>query len=86
MRPINQPVKPPIAAPRPSSVAARAGFRFNLEAVPCAVCFAVVLTALRANFALIDIGPRYPFTSMAIACRHRKMRTRLAGLPVGVGG
>ena len=47
---------------------ARAGSRFNFEAVPWAVCFAVDLTALRATAFLIDGMPlRYPFAAAAIA-------------------
>jgi hypothetical protein len=74
VRPISQPVKPPIAAPRPNSVTARAGFRFNFEAVPYAVCFAVDLTALRANFALIDMELMYPVRPGANRNRPRNLR------------
>ena len=44
-RPIHQPTRTPMPAPIARRVTVRKGLRVNFDAVPCAVCFAVVLTA-----------------------------------------
>src|SRR5262249_51870606 len=59
-RPSSQNAAAPIAAPTPSKVVVRIGSRFSFETVPWAVCFAVVLTALRASVDLSAIRLRYP--------------------------
>jgi hypothetical protein len=62
----SQAATPPSRQPRPTSVVARSGSRFSFEAVPCAVCFAVDLTALRAKAFLIDdMALGYPFEPAA---------------------
>jgi hypothetical protein len=67
LRAASHPARAPSAPPIASSVVARIGSRFNLEVVPWAVCFAVVLTALRARvlFNELVMGSLYPQRSNA---------------------
>jgi hypothetical protein len=67
LRAASHPARAPSAPPSASSVVARIGSRFSLEAVPWAVCFAVALTALRATVLFNEwvMGSLYPQRSNA---------------------
>jgi hypothetical protein len=52
----------PAAQPSASSVAERAGSRLNFEAVPWALCLAVLFTACPTSLVLRELtAPGYPF-------------------------